>query len=299
MEINKKINKGDLFVVATPIGNMEDITLRALKILEKVDIIAAEDTRHTGKLLNHYNIKKKLVSYHEHNETLRSTYLLERLNNGESIAIVTDAGTPSVSDPGYRLIKKAIESGINIIPIPGVSAVTTAISAAGLPTDSFIFAGFLSRKKAKRIRQLKALGMEHSTIILYESPRRIINLMEDITGVMGNRYGVLAREMTKIHEEFIRGTMSEISYTLKERPSIKGECTLLVTGFLPTVQKKTHIDESVRDEIKQKLYECIKASPLFKKDKNKHYNIINESKEIKFRNNNLQIDVNEFVNSLF
>ncbi len=286
MEINKKTDKGDLFVVATPIGNMEDITLRALKILEKVDIIAAEDTRHTGKLLNRYNIKNNLVSYHEHNETERSIYLLEKLNKGESIAIVTDAGTPSVSDPGYRLIKKAIENRINIIPIPGVSAVTTAISVAGLPTDSFIFAGFLSRKKAKRIRQLKALSMERSTIILYESPRRIIKLMEDITGVMGNRYGVLAREMTKIHEEFIRGTMSEISYTLKERQSIKGECTLLITGFLPTMQEKTNIDESVRDEIRQKLDEAESSISNISKVIAKKYgllrqNIYNEALRIK------------------
>jgi len=277
MEINKKNNKGDLFVVATPIGNMEDITLRALKILEKVDIIAAEDTRHTGRLLNHYNIKKKLVSCHEHNETLRSIYFLERLNNGESIAIVTDAGTPSVSDPGYRLIKKAIENSINIIPIPGVSAVTTAISAAGLPTDSFIFAGFLPKKKAKRIKQLKALCMESSTIILYESPKRIINLMEEIKEVMGNRYGVVAREMTKIHEEFIRGTMSEISYTLKERQSIKGECTLLITGFLPTVQKKTHIDESVRDEIKQNLKEAESSISNISKVIAKKYGLLRQS----------------------
>lgn len=221
---------GDLYVVTTPIGNMEDITLRALKTLGQVDLVAAEDTRHTGRLLAYHDIKNNLISYHEHNEEARTPVLIHRLKTGSSVALVTNAGTPAVSDPGYRLVKAAIANDIRVIPIPGVSAVITAISAAGLPTDSFIFSGFPARKKSKRIEQLKALAKENRTLIFYESPGRILTLMEEIINVMGDRYCVLCREMTKLHEEFLRGILSEIMNILRERPAVKGECTLLVKG---------------------------------------------------------------------
>lgn len=221
---------GDLYVVTTPIGNMEDITLRALKTLGQVDLVAAEDTRHTGRLLAYHDIKNNLISYHEHNEEARTPVLIHRLKTGSSVALVTNAGTPAVSDPGYRLVKAAIANDIRVIPIPGVSAVITAISAAGLPTDSFIFSGFPARKKSKRIEQLKALAKENRTLIFYESPGRILTLMEEIINVMGDRYCVLCREMTKLHEEFLRGILSEIMDILRERPAVKGECTLLVKG---------------------------------------------------------------------
>ena len=191
---------GELYVVTTPIGNMEDITIRALKTLAQVDLVAAEDTRHTGKLLEHHGIKNNLISYHEHNEKARTPVLIHRLKAGSSIALVTNAGTPTVSDPGYRLVKEAIANDTRVIPIPGVSAVITAVSAAGLPTDAFVFAGFPARKKSKRLEQLKALAHDNKTLIFYESPGRILSLMEEIMSVMGNRYCVLCREMTKLHE---------------------------------------------------------------------------------------------------
>ncbi len=221
---------GDLYVVTTPIGNMEDITIRALKTLGQVELVAAEDTRHTGRLLAYHDIKNNLISYHEHNEEARTPVLIHRLKTGSSVALVTNAGTPAVSDPGYRLVKAAIANDIRVIPIPGVSAVITAVSAAGLPTDSFIFAGFPARKKSKRIEQFKALAKENRTLIFYESPGRILTLMEEIITVMGDRHCVLCREMTKLHEEFLRGILSEIMNILRERPAVKGECTLLVKG---------------------------------------------------------------------
>ena len=223
-----KIKKGKLYIVATPIGNKDDITLRAIKVLGEVDLIAAEDTRETGKLLAYHNIKNNLISCHEHNETRRVPGLINKLENGLSIALVSDAGTPSVSDPGYRLINEAIAENIRIIPVPGVSAATAALSASGLATDSFIFIGFAAKRKEKRKKHLKKLADESKTIIFYESPRRILTFLDEIIETMGDRYAVLAREMTKRYEEFIRGLLSEIKKNLKKRPSIKGELTLLV-----------------------------------------------------------------------
>jgi len=225
-----KIKKGNLYIVATPIGNKDDITLRAVKVLGEVGLIAAEDTRETGKLLAYHKIKNNLISYHEHNETRRAPRLINKLEKGLSIALVSDAGTPSVSDPGYRLINEAIAENIRIIPVPGVSAATAALSASGLATDSFIFIGFTAKKKEKRKNQLKKLENENKTIIFYESPRRILSFLDEIVETMGDRHAVLAREMTKRYEEFIRGPLSDISKNLKKRPSIKGELTLLVAG---------------------------------------------------------------------
>lgn len=231
MPSNSHIDEtGALYVVATPIGNRDDITIRALNILGQVDLVAAEDTRHTGRLLAHHNIKCRMISFHEHNERERTPDLINRLKAGSSVALVSNAGTPSVSDPGYRLVKEAIDSDIRVIPIPGVSAAITALCVAGIPTDSFVFVGFPAKKKARRLNQLNDLAGEHRTIVFYESPRRISTFLEEIIDIMGDRYGVLAREMTKLHEEFIRGSLSEILSSLNARPAIKGECTLLVTG---------------------------------------------------------------------
>jgi 16S rRNA (cytidine1402-2'-O)-methyltransferase len=224
------LNKGTLYVVATPIGNMDDITLRALTILGQVDLIAAEDTRHTGKLMKYHNIKNRLMSYHEHNEKERTPLLIERIESGSSIALVSNAGTPTVSDPGYMLLQRAVEKGIRVIPIPGVSAGITALSISGLPTDSFIFIGFPAKKKTKRLRQLQEFAYEKRTLIFYVRPGGILSFMEELADAMGDRYGVLCREMTKMHEEFLRGRLSELIESLSHRPSIKGECTLLVKG---------------------------------------------------------------------
>lgn len=221
---------GYVYVVATPIGNMDDITIRALKTLHEVDLVAAEDTRRTGKLLTFHQINASLISYHEHNENERTAVLIDRVKNGESIALLTDAGTPSVSDPGYRLVKAAIESDIRVIPIPGASAVITALCASGLPTDAFIFVGFPARKKARRLKQLESLAAETRTLVIYESPRRICSFLKEVEMVMGERYAVLGREMTKLHEEFVRGSVSDIARTLAQRPSVKGECTLIISG---------------------------------------------------------------------
>ncbi len=243
-------NKGTLYVVATPIGNMDDITLRAIKVLDQVDFIAAEDTRHTGKLLKYHNIKSHLISCHEHNEKERTPLLIERIESGSSIALVSDAGTPTVSDPGYMLLQSAVEKGIRVIPIPGASAGVAALSISGLPTDSFIFIGFPAKKKAKRLKQLQDLADEKKTLIFYENPGRILTFMENLADVMGDRYGVLCREMTKLHEEFLRGRLSELIDSLSHRPSVKGECTLLVKGC--EERKEVSIDV-IRAELTEAL----------------------------------------------
>ena len=201
---NHSPKKGILYVVATPIGNRDDITLRALKILQQVDRIAAEDTRKSGRFLAHHGIKSQLVSYHEHNEAKRTPQLIEKLLAGSSIALISNAGTPSVSDPGFRLIKAAIEHQIMVTPIPGVSAATAAMSVSGLPSDAFLFVGFAPKKKGKRTKFLTSLGARSESLVFYESPKRIISLIEDIIACMGERNAVLAREMTKVHEEIRR-----------------------------------------------------------------------------------------------
>lgn len=221
---------GTLFVVATPIGNLEDITLRALRVLKEVDLIAAEDTRHTRKLLSRYEISTPLVSYHDHNKETRAPELISKLQKNVKIALVTDAGTPSISDPGYSLVSKAIEADIPIVPIPGVSAAITALSVSGLPSDRFLFVGFLPRKKNKRIEILQELKEESKTIILYESPRRLLATLSELINIVGDRKGVLARELTKYYEEIVRGRLSRIVETVSTRESIKGECTLLIEG---------------------------------------------------------------------
>jgi len=250
LQSNPSNKPGILYVVATPIGNRDDITLRALDILGHVDLVAAEDTRHTGRLLAHHKIKCQMISFHEHNENDRTPDLIRRLKAGTSVALVSNAGTPSVSDPGYRLVKEAVANHIRVTPIPGVSAAIAALSVSGLPTDSFVFIGFPAKKKAKRLRQLKALAGESKTMVFYESPKRILTFLEETKSVMGDRYGVLCREMTKLHEEFIRGFLSEILYSLTARSVIKGECTLLVTGC---EENKKNSIKTVRTEILKAL----------------------------------------------
>jgi len=241
---------GVLYVVATPIGNREDITLRALNILREVDLIAAEDTRKSGNFMAHYQIKNRLISFHEHNEKNRTPELIGKLLDGMTIALVSNAGTPLVSDPGYRLIEAAIANKITVTPIPGVTAATAAMSVSGLPTDSFVFVGFAPKKKAKRLKFLTELSGEPRPLIFYESPKRILSLMEEIISCMGDRNAILAREMTKLHEEFVRGTLSQILKTVRARSVFKGECTLLVAGGKTLEQ----IDaEMVKAEIKAAL----------------------------------------------
>jgi 16S rRNA (cytidine1402-2'-O)-methyltransferase len=219
---------GKLYIVATPIGNLEDITMRALRVLRECDLIACEDTRQTRKLLEHFGIATPAVSYHEHNEVARAAELVAKIEEGSSIALVSDAGTPLVSDPGYRLVRAAIDAGIPVIPIPGASAALSALSAAGLPSDAFRFCGFLPPKSSQRQRVLEEWKAETATLIFYESPHRILDALDDIAAVMGPRPVAIARELTKIHEEFLRGTAAEIRDTLAARPSVKGEFTLLV-----------------------------------------------------------------------
>jgi len=237
---------GLLYIVATPIGNLADITLRALDVLKTVELIAAEDTRHTRKLLSHYGISAKLTSCNEHNERTRAEELVRRLSSGASVALLSDAGTPTVSDPGYRLLQAAIAANIRIVPIPGPSAAMTALSAAGLPSDSFLFVGFLPPKSAKRQARLKQLANAAATVIFYESPNRIIALLQEIAELLGNRPVVVAREMTKRYEEFIRGRVEDVFIDLKARSDIKGEITLLVSGRESATEDFT---EAVKEEI--------------------------------------------------
>ena len=219
---------GSLYIVATPIGNLEDITHRALRILGEVDQIACEDTRHVRKLLDHYGVSRPLVSYHEHNEAARTDDLIENLHQGRNIALVTDAGTPLVSDPGYRVVSRAIKEGIPVIPIPGPAAAVTALMGSGLPTDSFHFGGFLPMKRQQRRKALELLRSETATLVFYEAPHRILDSLEDIQAVLGPRAVVLARELTKIHEEFLRGTANSVRDELARRPALKGEMTILI-----------------------------------------------------------------------
>jgi len=221
---------GTLYIVATPIGNLDDITLRAVAILQTVDVIAAEDTRRTGILLKVHGITTRLMSYHEHNERQRTPQLIEKLQAGHAVAIVSDAGTPTISDPGYRLVSTATDAGIDVVPLPGVSALTAALSVSGLPTDAFTFIGFPEKKAVKRMKQLSDLADRQETLIFYESPRRVVGLLEAVLECMGNRPVVLAREMTKKFEEFIRGPVSQVISELEARSGVKGECTLLVSG---------------------------------------------------------------------
>jgi 16S rRNA (cytidine1402-2'-O)-methyltransferase len=218
-----------LYLVATPIGNLEDITLRALRVLKEADLIACEDTRQTQKLLNHYGIATRTISYHEHNELTRAAELVKELQEGISVALVTDAGMPGISDPGFRLISLAIRHHVPVVPIPGASAFLVALVASGLPTDSFRFSGFLPPKRGERRDALEAIRSSPRTQVFYEAPHRIVETLADVCEVLGEaRHVVIAREVTKLHEEFLRGPAGEVLETLKSRDGVKGEITLLI-----------------------------------------------------------------------
>ena len=219
---------GCLYLVATPIGNLEDFTHRAARILREVDLVACEDTRHTRKLLDHYGISKPVISYHEHNEAARAQELAGKMLAGASVALVSDAGMPLVSDPGYRVVAAAIRAGIPVVPVPGPSAVVAALAASGLATDSFYFGGFLPAKSGQRSRALEALRELRHTLVFYEAPHRIAETLADVERILGPRQVVIARELTKIHEEFLRGPAGEVRATLESRRAVKGEITLLI-----------------------------------------------------------------------
>jgi len=220
---------GRLYIIPTPIRNLEDITLRALRVLKEVDLIAAEDTRHTRHLLTHFGIDKPLTSYHEHNEREKASSLVEQIKNGANIALVSDAGTPAIADPGFRLVVAAIRAGIQIIPLPGASALATVLSASGLPTDRFLFEGFLPAKKQERKTKLQALRDLTATLVFYEAPHRLNDTLSDMRQMLGEREIVVAREVSKVHEEFLRGKVSEVIDQLAGR-DVKGEITIVVHG---------------------------------------------------------------------
>jgi 16S rRNA (cytidine1402-2'-O)-methyltransferase len=219
---------GTLYVVATPIGNLEDITYRAVRTLGASDVIACEDTRHTRRLLDHYGIAKPMVSYHEHNERERTSDLLERLAGGQTVSLVSDAGTPLVSDPGYRIVSAAVAAGVNVVAIPGPSAILTALTASGLATDSFYFGGFLPPRSGQRRKSLERAAELDCVAVFYEAPHRLIETLEDLGSVFGGRMIVVARELTKVHEEFVRGTAAELLASFRARDAVRGEITILI-----------------------------------------------------------------------
>ena len=236
---------GRLYVVSTPIGNLEDITYRAVRILKEVDWIACEDTRTTRRLLDHYGIGTRTISYHDHNETDRSAELIGRIEQGENGALVSDAGTPLLSDPGYRIVHAAAASGIRIEPLPGPSAILAALVVSGLPTDQFHFGGFLPAKQGQRRRLLESLADEGATLVFYEAPHRIIESLEDIAEVLGARDVVAARELTKLYEEVLRGSAVEIAAKLNERDSIRGEFVILIGKPLTLPVENVPVEEVI------------------------------------------------------
>ena len=256
------VSTGCLYLVGTPIGNLEDITLRALRILKEADQIACEDTRHTQKLLSHYNIHKPLVSYHEHNEMTRAPELVLALEQGAKIALVSDAGTPLVSDPGHRLVSLCLRHQISIVPIPGPSALLASLSASGLPNEEFLFVGFLPARTGERRRALERLRIEDRTIILYEAPHRIAECVADAREVLGDRAACLAREVTKVHEEFRRGKLSQLSTSLQENPA-RGEITLLIGPEAPgDARTQANSTQSLADRVE----ELIRQAKLDRKE---------------------------------
>jgi 16S rRNA (cytidine1402-2'-O)-methyltransferase len=220
---------GTLYIVATPIGHLDDITLRALRILKEVDLIAAEDTRHTQVLLRHYQIRTALTSYHEHNERQKAKSLVEQLVRGVNIALVADAGTPTIADPGYRIVVEAAKAGVKIVAAPGACALTAVLSASGLPTDRFVFEGFLPQRQKQRQARLQALRDEARTMVFYEAPHRLKDSLLDMAEILGNREMVLGREVTKLHEEFVRGRAHEVIETITQ-DSIRGEFVIVIAG---------------------------------------------------------------------
>jgi len=259
MKKNSYFKKGELYVVATPIGNLEDISMRALRVMKEADIIVAEDTRHTKVMLNAFQISTPLMSMHEHNEKEKSAFIIEKMNTGKDIVYVTDAGTPCISDPGCFLISRAHDENIKVIPIPGPSAVITALSVSGFPADSFVFCGFLPSRQNDRKKYLETLKIEERTIVFYESPMRIMASLNDLLDILGNRDIVLAREITKKFEEIRRGDIPAIINELTDR-KIKGEITIIIKG------EKIVATPMSDEEIKQRIIEMKKNSELSLRD---------------------------------
>jgi 16S rRNA (cytidine1402-2'-O)-methyltransferase len=253
---------GCLYLVGTPIGNLEDMTFRGLRILKEVDQIACEDTRHTSKLLNHYQIEKPLVSYHEHNEMTRAAELVVALEQGARIALVSDAGMPLVSDPGHRLVAMCLRHHIQVVPIPGPSALLAALSASGLPNEEFLFVGFLPSRSGERRRALERLRIENRTIIFYEAPHRVEECIADAREILGDRPACLAREVTKLHEEFRRGKLSDLSASLEARPA-RGEITLLI-GPEDPAEARANLDST--QSLSERVDELIRQAKLDRKD---------------------------------
>lgn len=242
---------GKLFIVATPIGNLDDITYRAVRTLREVDLIACEDTRNTKKLLTRYGIQNEFVSYHEHNEVQRSSELVETIQSGKSIALVSDAGTPCISDPGYRIVKLAAGNGIEIIAVPGPSALVSALSVSGISSDSFMFFGFFPRKKKSALEILEGLNENTKTAVFYESPKRIVKTLSLILDVNGNRNVSLSREITKMYEETLRGTVKDVIEELVKKDSIKGEFVIVLEG----AGKKKAINQGELEKALKVFYE--------------------------------------------
>jgi len=237
------VKTGCLYLVATPIGNLEDITLRALRVLKEVDLIACEDTRETQKLLNHFQIRIPKTSYHEHNEARKAPEIVSTLKGGKNVALVSDAGMPLISDPGYRLVSLALAQGISVVPVPGASALLAALAASGLPTEAFRFCGYLPPKGAARRKTLAGLALAGCTLVFYEAPHRLMEMLRDVQATLGDRRIVLARELTKLHEEFIRGRTSEVLEQLRGKP-VRGEFTLLVA---PGPARRAAVAEPARE----------------------------------------------------
>ena len=237
---------GTLYLVATPIGNLEDITLRALRVLKEANIIACEDTRHTRVLLDHYGIKGKLTSYHEHNERERAAELVNLLEEGKAVAVVTDAGTPGISDPGFRLARLAAERGAQVVPVPGPTAFVAALVASGLPTDEFFFAGFLPARSTQRRARFTEVRAISSTLIFYETPHRVAESLQDARDILGEREAVVARELTKLHEEIVRGRLSELAERFRSTDAARGEMVVV-------------IDRNILEEAKQDSEEDVAA----------------------------------------
>ena len=249
---------GTLYVVATPIGNLEDITQRALRVLKEVDLIAAEDTRHTKKLLAHFGITTKLESYYDEVEAGKSVFLVKQLKNGKSIALVSDAGTPTLSDPGFRLVREAVLAGVSVIPVPGPSALLAVLSVSGIPTDRFVFEGFLPGKKRERRARLQSLRLEERTLVFYEAPHRLRETLQDMLELFGDREAVLGREVTKLYEEFMRGRISDAIAAI-DRKELRGEITLVVGG---SGGEKSPLEDVIRTEIKGLLQKGFRVKEI-------------------------------------
>lgn len=249
---------GTLYIVATPIGNLEDISLRALRVLKEADLIAAEDTRRTKKLLAHYHIATPLTSYYDEIERGKAVELVKQLENGKNIALVSDAGTPTLSDPGFRLVREAIRAGVPVVPVPGASALLAVLSASGLPTDRFVFEGFLPAKRRERREKLQGVAHEPRTLVFYEAPHRLRDTLADMLEILGDREAVFGREVTKAYEEFVRGSLREAIASV-ERKEPRGEITLAVAGF---AGETSSIDAKIEDEVANLLKRGLRVKEI-------------------------------------